>query len=139
MKRTKILVKDWQNVAIKFRKTKINTAPEVIAKLATQCALDKEIRPQEYWRAVIESNEQLDAGPQQAVNHNHQAEESACAGDYHSAIRVLFHALAIDPWDAASYCEIGEMFYVMGEPAKAIKAYKQALALNPSDSECQDR
>lgn len=141
MKRTKTLIKDWQNVCIKFRKTenKTGTAPEVIARFATQCALDKELRTEDYWRAFIEGTERLGIGSQQAVNQRHQAEELARAGDYHSAIRVLFHVLAIDPWNAATYCEIGEMFYAIGKPAKAMKAYRRSLAFNPNNSECHCR
>lgn len=141
MKRTKTLIKDWQNVCINFRKTKIktSTAPEVIARLAIQCTLDKELRTEEYWRALIEGTERLGAGSQQAVNQRHQAEKLARAGDYHSAIRVLFHVLAVDPWDAVKYCEIEVMFHAMGAPAKAIKAYRRSLALSPNDSECHYR
>jgi Flp pilus assembly protein TadD len=141
MKRTKTLIKDWQNVCINCRKTesKTGTAPEVIARFTTQCALDKELKTEDYWRAFIEGTERLGTGSQQAVNQRHQAEELARAGDYHSAIRVLFHVLAIDPWNAATYCEIGEVFYAMGAPAKAIKAYWRSLALNPNDFECHYR
>jgi tetratricopeptide (TPR) repeat protein len=138
MKRERILVKNWQHVQIRSHKTKVETgtAPEVVARFATRCTLDKELRSQEYWRAFIESADRLDAGSQQTVNHRQQAQKLACAGDYKSAIKVLFHALAINPWDAARYCEIGAMYHVIGESAQAVKAYRRALELQPNDAEC---
>lgn len=138
MKRTQILIKDWENVSISYRRTeKATTAAQAVARFAAQCALDKELRSETYWQEFIDNSKRLGTISQQVADYRQQVEELAQRGDHRTAVRIPFHALATDPSDAASYSKIAVMYYAMGEHSKAVKAYKRAAKLHLSDAECQ--
>lgn len=93
-----MLLKGWENVSINSRRTeKATTAVEAIARFEAKCAMDKDLRSKAYWQEFIDHRKYLGVKSRQLTDYHQQAEESSQAGDHRTALRVLFHALAIDP------------------------------------------
>ncbi len=54
-------------------------------------------------------------------------------GDASAAIDAYEAAIAADPKNVAAYTGIARSYEVLGLPGKAVRFYREALALNPSD------
>ncbi len=66
--------------------------------------------------------------------HWQAAEEGAeliCEGEHGLAVAELLRQVATDPGNAYAYYFLGTAFFELNEPAKALKAYLQAIALKP--------
>jgi Tfp pilus assembly protein PilF len=56
-------------------------------------------------------------------------------GDASAAIDAYEAAIAADPKNVAAYTGIARSYEALGLPGKAVRFYREALALNPSDLE----
>lgn len=54
-------------------------------------------------------------------------------GDASAAIDAFEAAIAADPKNVAAYTGIARSYEALGLPGKAVRFYREALALNPSD------
>jgi Tfp pilus assembly protein PilF len=64
----------------------------------------------------------------------HQGEVLRGAGNLSGAEDMLESALAIDPRNRAAYVVLGHVAQAQGLPGKAIRFYREALALDPNDT-----
>ena len=64
----------------------------------------------------------------------HQAEALRTAGNLSGAQDMLESALAIDPRNRGAYVALGRVAQGQGLPGKAIRFYRDALALDPNDT-----
>ena len=64
----------------------------------------------------------------------HQGETLRAAGNFTAAADMLESALAIDPRNRAAYVALGRVAQGQGLPGKAVRFYRDALALNPNDT-----
>ena len=62
-----------------------------------------------------------------------QAETLRVAGNFTGAEDMLESALAIDPRNRGAYVALGRVAQGQGLPGKAVRFYRDALALNPND------
>ena len=63
----------------------------------------------------------------------HQGEALRAAGNFIGAEDMLESALAIDPRNRAAYVTLGRVAQGQGLPGKAVRFYRDALALDPND------
>jgi len=75
-------------------------------------------------------DDQIDPHSQALVR---QAELLRAGGDLVAAGDMLESALAIDPRNRAAYVALGRVAQGQGLPGKAIRFYRDALALDPND------
>ncbi len=64
----------------------------------------------------------------------HQAEALRAQGNLSGADDLLETALAVDPRNRAAYVALGAVAAAQGLPGKAIRLYRDALALDPNDT-----
>ena len=64
----------------------------------------------------------------------HQADALRAAGNLSGAEDLLESALAIDPRNRAAYVALGRVAQGQGLPGKAVRFYRDALALDPNDT-----
>ena len=62
-----------------------------------------------------------------------QGRAALAAGDANAAIDAFEAALASDPKNVAAFAGIAQGYEKLGLPGKAVKFYREALVLNPSD------
>lgn len=62
-----------------------------------------------------------------------QGEAARVAGNYTLANNLLESALAVDPRNRAAFVALGKVAQAQELPGKAIRFYKEALALEPND------
>lgn len=62
-----------------------------------------------------------------------QGEAARTAGNYVAANDLLESALAVDPRNRAAFIALGRVAQAQELPGKAIRLYKEALALEPND------
>lgn len=90
----------------------------------------------------------VSAAPMETGKVAETAEQAARAGDYLTASRLYEQVLRTDSefvasgkagkeWAAIEY-NLGNCYYRLGEPAKALLHYERALLLDPSDSKTKD-
>jgi Tfp pilus assembly protein PilF len=75
-------------------------------------------------------DDQIDPRSQALVR---QAEALRAAGNLSGAEDLIESALAIDPRNRAAYVALGRVAQGQGLPGKAIRFYRDALALDPND------
>ena len=63
----------------------------------------------------------------------HQGEALRAAGNFTGAEDMLESALAIDPRNRGAYVALGRVSLGQGLPGKAVRFYRDALALDPND------
>ncbi|WP_116089963.1 tetratricopeptide repeat protein [Sphingomonas crusticola] len=63
----------------------------------------------------------------------HQGEALRASGNFTGAADMLESALAIDPRNRAAYVALGRVAQGQGLPGKAVRFYRDALALDPND------
>ncbi len=63
-----------------------------------------------------------------------QADAARKAGNLSGAQDLLETALAVDPRNRAAYVALGRVAAAQGLPGKAIRLYRDALALDPNDT-----
>jgi tetratricopeptide (TPR) repeat protein len=63
----------------------------------------------------------------------HQGEALRAAGNFTGAEDMLESALAIDPRNRGAYVALGRVALGQGLPGKAVRFYRDALALDPND------
>ncbi|HMI20731.1 MAG TPA: tetratricopeptide repeat protein [Sphingomonas sp.] len=63
----------------------------------------------------------------------HQGEALRAAGNFTGAEDMLESALAIDPRNRSAYVALGRVAQGQGLPGKAVRFYRDALALDPND------
>lgn len=63
----------------------------------------------------------------------HQGEALRAAGNFAGAEDMLESALAIDPRNRGAYVALGRVAQGQGLPGKAVRFYRDALALDPND------
>ena len=63
----------------------------------------------------------------------HQGEALRAAGNFTGAEDMLESALAIDPRNRGAYVALGRVAQGQGLPGKAVRFYRDALALDPND------
>ena len=63
----------------------------------------------------------------------HQGQALMSAGKLEDAENALETALAIDPRNRAAFVSLGKVAQGQGLPGKAIRMYREALALEPND------
>lgn len=61
------------------------------------------------------------------------ARTAQAAGDFEGAADSLETALAVDPRNRAAFVLLGDVARAQGLPGKAIRYYREALALEPND------
>ncbi len=62
-----------------------------------------------------------------------QGQAALARGDANAAIDAFEAALAADPKNVGAFSGIAQGYEKLGLPGKAVKYYREALALNPSD------
>ena len=68
-----------------------------------------------------------------SVRMAEQGRAALARGDANAAIDAYEAALASDPKNVAAFSGIAQGYERLGLPGKAVKFYREALALNPSD------
>ncbi len=68
-----------------------------------------------------------------SVRMTEQGRAALAKGDANGAIDAFEAALASDPKNVEAFSGIAQGYEKMGFPGKAVKYYREALALNPSD------
>jgi tetratricopeptide (TPR) repeat protein len=78
------------------------------------------------------------ASPQSAFLYRELAEVERRDGKFTEALAHAGKAIELDPKDARNFVELGEVYEAQQDPAKAIEAYTNALAIEPNEN-LQDR
>jgi Tfp pilus assembly protein PilF len=68
-----------------------------------------------------------------SVRMTEQGRAALAKGDANAAIDAFEAALASDPKNVAAFNGIAQAYEKLGLPGKAVKFYREALVLNPSD------
>ncbi len=76
------------------------------------------------------ADDQIDA---RSVALLERGKAARAAGDLDTANGLIESALAVDPRNRAGYLVLAEIARVQGLPGKAIRFYREALALEPND------
>jgi len=76
-------------------------------------------------------DDQIDARSMQLLA---QARAARAAGNLEGATDLLETSVAVDPRNRAAFVTLGEVAEARGLPGKAIRLYREALALEPNDT-----
>jgi Tfp pilus assembly protein PilF len=76
-------------------------------------------------------DDQIDARSMQLLA---QARAARAAGNLDGATDLLETSVAVDPRNRAAFITLGEVTEARGLPGKAIRLYREALALEPNDT-----
>lgn len=71
------------------------------------------------------------AAPNFAEGWHQRAEVAALREDFHDAMLALQHTLALQPRHFFALASLGSILEEFGDKARALEAYRKALALNP--------
>lgn len=69
----------------------------------------------------------------QSIAFADQGQAALARGDANAAIDAFEAALAADPKNVGAFTGIAQSYEKLGLPGKAVKFYREALVLNPSD------